>query len=384
MPDSISRVRDTIKEVLDAYGVPYEAGPYFISFTFGGHTRKIAIKGGDIRAHKNAKTRIRRILRNMGATPLTSDGESVATSSTEVSPEVSPMLLAPEIETGDDNVTDIDTPIETPSLSDDPKPSNEPAELQAPQPRERSVPNYTDRGYVVLNSIKYRNPEVRLTNGRFIAIHLERDLMAERGTVLVVPLDIPNVVWDMSEAEYNCNFEVLPPPAETIVLPVMEANDESERLESRAVLPVEPAPSNQPAAPNEVEPSTAQRAASYPPSWSTMSSARKLPVAPQTGRVMLAMLHLHETGVPELTLSAIQKIVGATDGKSVSAVLSGAIKERYVLRIASQRAGSRYKLSATGNRITKTLGTAPFDQRNLPIPGWLETSLSNSSRSITT
>src|ERR1700761_2889149 len=102
MADNINRVRDAIVEVLDAYGATYVVGPSHVTFTFKTFTRKIAVRGGDFRAHKNAKTRVRRLLHSLGAEPL-------ATETTE-----EPIADIPE----DDSAIDNEAIEETPPMAD--------------------------------------------------------------------------------------------------------------------------------------------------------------------------------------------------------------------------------------------------------------------------
>jgi hypothetical protein len=359
--DAVKRVRSAITSVMDQYGVPYQdvrkSNHPAIRIVVGGQTRTITYGGGDPRAHLNARTQTRRMLAQLGlihneCPPTDADiPASVATDEGSLCMENPYNDVLIEDAPPDEDTRNVDTNEDM--VADTVAETTEPISQD-------SVPRTTDAGYVIFNSVKYNTPQFRLSQGRFFAIELDRDLIAAKGTYLVIPIDIPDTVWDMPPHEFrSCFTPVAPEPSTTQSQPVEPANS-----------PIEapPIPSVDVVVDDE-------QPAQYP--RSTPASEPKPGVSPQMGRVLLAIQHLHQQGEVEVAGPMIQSLLSPVDAKQVSGMLSAAIKLRYVTRGSALDAGrgTRYKLNAAGRKLAQTLGTWPYDHRGLAVPPWLRESL---------
>lgn len=358
--DSDKRIRAAIIDVMEAYGVPYQDTRRHnhpaITFTVGDQTRTLTYVGGDPRAHLNAKTQARRLLHELGAVPVSKEN---------------PMES--------DHATYAD-----PATTDQPQDTSTPDEISIDEPVKTTT--RTPQGYVVFSPIKYSSPQYQLTSGRFIAIRLNRELIAESGKVLVIPLDLENVVWDMPEHEFQCCFEPVPPaaiqqPSEPVVKaesePPLAEPIENEYPSQAALEPIIEQPHIEDFIDAEAvdEDEAEDELTHYPPPRQAKPAGKR--VAPQMGRILLAMWHLHGNGQTDIAPAAIQALVSPVDAKQVSGVLGGGMKLGLVARgepIGVGR-GWFYKLSAAGQITAANLGTAPYDDRDLAVPEWLQMSL---------
>jgi hypothetical protein len=252
--------------------------------------------------------------------------------------------------------------------------------------------------YVVFSTAKYQQPEVSPIEGKFIAIELDRDLMAERGRILVIPLHVPNVVWDMPKQEFLSCFSAVVRTQEpqqierrppTIVQPeTAEPDDpvEFDELDRQPELAqagdddsetIEEQPHVDDIAEFDQDSGVYDTPAVFPSSSSLRGprKVRRSGVSPQLGRVLVAMHHLSANGQDDLLTANIQAIVSPVDAKQVSGMISSAIRSGYVEKgdSASGRA-SYYSLTKTGNKLAATLGTWPWDVRGLGYPEWLNAS----------
>lgn len=388
-PDSARRVRMAITRVMEENGIPYRddfrSGRRAISFTALGHERTITYSGGDYRADKNARTQARRILTELGVVLVQKSAfASMAESEkpTEMDTHSNMSMNKPE--------NDAQTETGAMENSDETKPS-----VTAAVTLERSyaaddatghmtaeTPLRVDDEYVLFTSTKYNMPQFRPSTGHFIAIILDRDLIASKGEVLVIPTHLDNVVWEMPLHQFRCCFE----PARSAVAPGEPIRDQTATVPPAEIPPVvlqqQPEPTvrrrESEAARRDVivedaEPATV---ASFPPPRKHGSDQSSIPngVSPQLGRVLMAMYYLKRNGQTKVASSAMQEILTAGDARQVAGMMGQAVKLGWVKRLNVATSGGRgynYKLTIVGERVAETLGTWPWDVREMDYPSWL-------------
>jgi hypothetical protein len=381
--DATKRVRSAITSVMNQYGVRYQdvrrSNHPGIMFTVHGQTRTITYGGGDPRAHMNARTQARRVLAELGVVPNQQDDTLVdditppvaegslsmmdndrSLSMMDNDPGPVPIEAAShEAASHETSSPDHTAPTDPPPESS-PEPLIEPSDPAAPS----EAPRYGDAGYVLFTPTKYNSPQVRLSQGRFFAIELDRDLIAAKGTYLVIPVDIQDTVWDMPPHEFRCCFTPIIEQAVTEKQTVAEVEREPAPDAKPLEMVKEPEPSED-----------IDKPAQFPRSAEPSSEPKR--VSPQMGRVLLVMHFLHQQGEIEITGHAIQALLSPVDAKQISGMLSGAIKLRYVTRGGALEAGrgTRYKLSPAGRMLAQSLGTWPYDHRGLAVPPWLRESM---------
>lgn len=375
--DSERRVRDEIVSVLDEFGLTYEFGHTnkhaSISFDVAGKKLKFAYGGGDPRAHLNARSDVRRILLQSGVQPIPEEKKL---------PKVSlppPPLEIPEKEVLVAEVTEPEPVVverETP-----PAP-----QVEEPPPLRLNP----EDGYLVYQA---RN----LVPNRCLVIELEKDMLLERGSVVIIPLYRPSLV-PMSKELFEAMFSVetqapvdvpvhvpthpIPPPP-----PPRDDDDDDEPPEQHHHAVEESNNTDYQHVTGYVrkKPTPAEkvrRVNVVPTSYRKYAPRRIDDVTPQTGRILAALLHLSDsTHQAEHEPGDLFPYMFEHDRKQISSRIPGAVSAGYVERGSHLpgRVGKHLKITAKGRKIVRKIKEWPWRYDGLEPPPWAEGSAAQSA-----
>jgi DNA-binding MarR family transcriptional regulator len=420
--DGERRIRNEIEGVLHSYGLTFEhinrgrhqAYQFVLNgknvfFTYGGGGGS----GGN-RAHLNARSDLRRMLRDSGINKVCEEPSEIieteavigATMEADAKVEITSELIEQEIAVPDE-----------PHVQVPPEPDPDPPKLDPGPPK--PPPLMVSSGYT------YQSPRV-------LGIKLSKDLLVVAGNVLVIPLDRPNTVIEMTEEQFSILFNEVreyppEPPKLTertqpprplprpLPLPTMEPEAEAidyqpsqdvadilaylktrrgavktevvaealgktrksidahmRRLVSRGL--VEAGPTGFWSLVNQatIFKPVLQPKPAAPPLFGRGRPAGKVP--PQIGRILLAMAHAQQTtGKDNISPTMVSAYLDVRDNRQFTARMPSAVERGLVERGLPypDRRGYHYKLTKEGQSLVREIGVWPFEVEGLQPPEWI-------------
>jgi hypothetical protein len=249
--------------------------------------------------------------------------------------------------------------------------------------------------------IQTKYPHYSFRPGRFVRVVLDREIILEKGSVLMFSLDEENVVLDMTEAEAKAFFEVTDrgaargarrePSADPLSEPASSSQPEPEPPED--VVTMTPDEPDNRLSDDETDQPPLENVTPVP-DWAADDDLEdgdvasvvqpispKPQVSPQVGRIILAMYYLYGNEQRQVPTSTIAPLLDRNDVKQVSGLLAQASRWGYADRLPQQE-GERihWQLTPSGVDLARGLGTWPYTHRNLPVPEWLRMLARHSAR----
>ena len=204
--DSDRRIRNEVEAILSTHGITYQhitRGRHpAVQFQVNGKTLCYSYgNGGDPRAHLNARTQLRNMLRSLG----------IHSSEDDVTTPAPPPVIAAASLNGDASEAHTEAVIdhiEQENVVDDSEPLVETEEI-LPQVPPAVVPPATAAPTPIAAT-----PNHTYQSSKVLGIKLERDLLVSAGNMLVIPLNKPTTVMEMTEEQFRMLFsEVEEPPS---------------------------------------------------------------------------------------------------------------------------------------------------------------------------
>jgi hypothetical protein len=228
-----------------------------------------------------------------------------------------------------------------------------------------------------------------------IAITLDRELIAEKGSVLLIDPRLPTI-YHLSANELEAHFQPAsrhtnhlgeaiavamtrpraarqtvwePDPVPTEVFTdVVEQTADTEVPTEPSI--VEKAPTERVAEP--VVERVAEPVMERKPAKPIMHKYRNRGIGAQIGRLLVTMLHLQQTkGSKQIDTMTLRENMIGRDARALSPVLSTAQNEGWVKKSGVKKSGPRafyYCLTPIGEQKTRNLGDWPFTVANLKPP----------------
>ena len=360
--DTERRIHSEVEAVLNEFGIPFESAQRSkhpaVEFTVNGKRTVYAYGGGDPRAHMNARSDLRRILIGAGARPVPAPEpiRKELLNGTVMSPTITEEVIK-DVQLLEAVMPD--RPVVPPITTTAPDPETEPVFLNP----ERPYLVYTPK---------------QLVPGQVIVIELEHDIMAEKGSVIIVPLHKPNAIMSMSKLQFEATFmmmeqpivetePVLQPEPEPVPAPVVKPKAESKKTNPPSVETY-----------RKVDPPWVEK---VPEGVSGLKPKRHYRtsavdgVGPQLGRVLVSMAYmsdkLHKV---DLVPSMFNDILDPTDRRQYAARMITAIKLGYAERglPLTEGRGWHNKLTQEGFKIARKLGKWPWTHDGLQPPAWVK------------
>lgn len=279
--DGERRVREEIEGVLNTFGIPFEhvvrRKHAAVEFEINGKHLLFTYSGSsDPRARLNARASLRNLLKISGANVPEEDlAEPLELDFEEIEEEEPVPVSEPVLEALPEQPVEEEKPMEpVPELVTVQRP-----ELFAPKP-----------ALTPFNSGVYRSPKV-------LGIELDKELIIPAGNILVIPLNRPNSLIDMTKEQFETLFAV-------------------EAVEEEA-----PPPAYRPVPP--------RRAPVRPVRKPQTGSV----IAPQLGRILTAMVHAAFVNKTQnLSTAMITPFLPARDAKQAGARIPTMIQKGWIVR----------------------------------------------------
>jgi hypothetical protein len=367
--DSERRVQSEIEGVFAAYGIEYEHStrgkhPAY-EFTVNGKRIIFPYSGGDPRAHLNARSDVRNLLRAAGCKEIQAEVRAAYVEA--VPPEIieAPPNVFDEAEESQEQENHVDL-VEMPPL-EMPKAVEPTPPIPLPPPSQ--VPTIVQP--IAAPPLAVRSGHT-YQSGRVLGIKLDRDLLVTAGNVLVIPLNKPNTITEMTEEQFLALFEFaedpLPPqpPAPTVTKRRFIAKaDES-------VLAPEPesGPDDELYTPPQEDPPIRN----YETAYNVNSNGESAGVPAQIARMLAAMAQVRRvTGKDNISTEMVSAYLEPRDFRQFSARMPKAIERQLVERGLpyTDRRGWHFKLTAKGDTAVKQAGVWPYTVEQLPVPAWM-------------
>lgn len=393
--DSERRMQEGIEEVLNTFGITgeYIRRSNHPAVTFNANGKNILFTysaTGDPRAHLNARSDLRRLCLSAGAKPIEEpvpvikvrdtlmngvSNKAMCSSTTPVMTQINePKITEPQIM---EDVIVRDTPEVF---------SEEPEEVSMPSPQRKLN---DDDFYTVFKARQ-------LSPGKVIVIELDRDLVVQKGTLLVIPLHRPNTVHDISRELFDVMFtemEAEPEPAahtEPELQPqpdiVEEAVVQFDPMSDEALevdLPLQPG--TLPPWLRDPEPAVdakpvrkKKRAVNYIPTpYRDMHPRSVKGISPQSGRVLASMVHVTDlTGKNDLSPELMDGTLLPHDRYQYSARVRdlkklGLVDSGLPVPGAGNK-GYLSKVTAKGHKMIKEITPWCWLFDGLPVPTWVQ------------
>jgi hypothetical protein len=407
--DAERRIESEIEGVLNSFGLDYKfvhSGKHAaVQFEANGKRTLFHYSGGDPRAHLNARSDLRNLLYSAGL--QTKKPEVTPTPEPELEPEAFPDEVIDAVEVKAEPVE----PVEE-FLADVSEPITEPL---------KSMP---------INSTEYAVHQVRnIRPAQVIAIELDRDLMCAKGTVLVVPLNKPNMVMDLTREQFDVMFEQVAPMSDirTVISELLDERgnrrdryaDMLERTQAQTPIPrpTPPPPPPPPLPPDEEEPEELPPAAEirephvsqFAEGISGLHPKRprgrppKLPIqrsasgraqnwvhtpyrdqnprsiegmSPQQGRILAGMVHVGlMTGHVDILPDMLNNVVLQHDRHQYSSRTMEMRKLGLLeqgLPVPGTRSSYHLKVTPLGRKMVQKIGHWPWLYDGLDIPRWAQ------------
>lgn len=405
--DGIRRVRDEIVTVLKEFGVNYTDGHSknhpTIMFDVGGKHLNYTYAGGDPRAHLNARSDIRRMLIQAGAklpeqamraelnnsTAYQEPPLSVAVKADKPKTESAPLtFVADKPEVGSNTLI---FNVRPPTDSAPQESAPEPEVGKSPEP----VHLNPDDNYLIYQARQ-------LAPNKCLVIELDKDLLIEKGHVVIIPLDKPSLI-PMSKEMFEAMFTVMvstqpvpeqssltpppPPPFEpddTYDEPVEGTEQVASPIEDDNRLWQDPPVLQVPEGISGLKPprvskpliEKAVRAKNiiYTP-YRDHSPRTIEGVPPQLGRILAAMMHVSDTRHrTDLEPSHLEGVLAPHDRKQVAARVKRAVElglvERGLPLPSPAIHGWHIKITAAGRKMVRKLKSWPWLYDGQPLPTW--------------
>jgi hypothetical protein len=386
MGDAERRIRDEVTHVLDTYQVQYEliqkSRHPAVAFHVNGRRVVFPLSGsGDPRAHHNARSQIRQILVSAGAT---------------VPPLPPPRIELPEELIEDDQPVLSDTEVQ--QILDSSVRTEDEQPYVEPEPEVVAMAGKT------LNADSYSLYAPKLKANNCIVIELGRDLMVQKGGLLVIPLDRPNTVIDVSRELFDTMFTLVPdeplpvPKPIEVPVPVQEVRKppEPETFEARSIDDViERIVDREPEGPQvrhyaEGESGLRPKKRPTPPPKKAKSGRavnyvntpyrERMPrsiegVSPQAARMLACMAYVTDTQRRvDLAPRHFNDMMLDHDRKQVATRMPKLVQlglVEYGLPIPDSR-GYHVKLTGKARRLLTKMGSWPWLYDGLDVPRWAQ------------
>jgi hypothetical protein len=330
-------MRTEIEAILASRGINYKhitrgRRPAY-QFSVNGKTLYYTYgNGGDTRAHLNARTQLRSVLRSAGI----SDIEDIAENP-----------MPPAVTAATANAVS-DAFVEAVVERDDHESVMNDSELLAEDERVPPTPVVAPMA----------TPNRTYQSAKVLGIKLERDLLVSAGNMLVIPLNRPTTVMEMTEDQFCLLFSEVaeeaaaPPPPPAALWP---ESPRQKRVYNR-----------------REQSSTATRPVLKEAPHAIGRIAG--PIPPQIGRMLLAMTHTRRvTGKEDLSLQMVGKYLDERDFRQYSARMPNAIKLGLVEQGLPSPTGRGYlyKLTQKAYDLLKEIKGWPYEVDEMPTPPWL-------------
>lgn len=330
-PDAIRLVQDAIASVCDQYDVEYDWTRYnrhlAVEIIHNGKRVKKSYSAGDPRAHHNIKAEFRRILESMGV-PFKAP---------------SPTKVGKAEENNSMNHFQ-STPGSMEDLKENLSQASEALPIEQPEPVAKAHLNDSD--YVLYE------PKL-LVGNKFIVVELQKDIVAEAGSVLAIPLNKVNTVLTFTREQFDALFDVVQPSQERQdALTLSKTDKPIDIVENQ---PIEPKPvlaSN----PKEIEPLDL-----------TMLGC-------QVTRLLTGMAYLTvKEGHKSITAEMMKPLMVSHDQKQFGARMPKLEMLGCVRRIGPKPGGARgwvYEVTPLGLKTAEANGADAWIRDNMAPPAW--------------